>query len=131
MKISTKGRYGLRILMDLALHEDGQPRLIHEIAESQNISEKYISRLIIPLRTHGFVRSIRGAKGGFLLAMAPKDITLLGVVEATEGPLSIVNCVRRPASCARHARCAARKAWSSLNDEIRRSMEKVTLKQLL
>jgi Rrf2 family cysteine metabolism transcriptional repressor len=131
MKISTKGRYGLRILMDLALHDDGQPRLIHEIAESQNISEKYISRLIIPLRTHGFVRSIRGAKGGFRLAMAPADITLLAVVEATEGPLSIVSCVGRPSSCPRRARCAARAAWGRLNDDIRRSMAKVTLAQLL
>ena len=77
MKISTKGRYGLRILLDLALHEGDSPRMIRDIAESQQISEKYISRLIIDLRQGGILESIRGAKGGYKLSRNPESITVL------------------------------------------------------
>ena len=77
MKISTKGRYGLRIMLDLALNAGAKPRMIHQIADSQQISEKYISRLIIKLRKAGMVKSIRGAKGGYRIARYPKNLTLL------------------------------------------------------
>ena len=77
MKISTKGRYGLRILMDLAIHQSEKPRLIRDIAKSQLISEKYISRLVIALRKGGMIRSIRGVNGGFHIAMKPEEITLM------------------------------------------------------
>ena len=131
MKISTKGRYGLRILVDLATHNDGKPRLIRDIAESQAISEKYISRLVIDLRRAKMIRSIRGVKGGFHLAMAPKDITLLDVLEAMEGPLSIVGCVSSPKKCNRTEACAAHEIWSSLNEKIREIMRGVTLEDVL
>ena len=131
MKISTKGRYGLRILLDLALHENGSPRLIRDIAESQSISEKYISRLIIDLRKAGMVKSIRGAKGGYKLARIPKYLTLLDVVEVMEGPISVVDCVGSPFSCERKELCAAREIWMRLNAEIRESLVKVTLQDLV
>ncbi len=131
MKISTKGRYGLRILLDLILHDSETPRLIRDIAESQQISEKYISRLIIDLRRAGMVRSIRGAKGGFRIAKKPEEITLLDVVEVMEGPLSIVDCVRSPEKCTRHENCATRAIWDKLNSEIRASMSRITLADIL
>ncbi len=131
MKISTKGRYGLRILLDLALHDSETPRLIRDIASSQQISEKYISRLIIDLRRAGMVRSIRGAKGGFRIAKKPETITLLDVVEVMEGPLSIVDCVRFPEKCNRTANCATREIWNKLNSEIRESMSRITLADIL
>ncbi|MEA4861698.1 MAG: Rrf2 family transcriptional regulator [Victivallaceae bacterium] len=131
MKISTKGRYGLRIMLDLALNESGTPRLIRDIAQSQQISEKYISRLIIALRRAGMVRSIRGAKGGFRLNREPALVTLLDIVEAMEGPLSIVDCVTAPAKCGRHENCAAREIWNRVNAEIRTAMAKVTLQEIL
>jgi len=131
MKISTKGRYGLRILLDLALHENDTPRLIRDIARSQQISEKYISRLIIDLRRGGMVRSIRGAKGGFRIAKEPREITLLDIVEVMEGPLSIVDCVRVPEKCMRNDKCAAHEIWHKLNSEIRESMRKVTLQDII
>ena len=81
MKLSTKGRYGLRILLDVALHGGEAPRLAREIAASQGISEKYISRLLIALRRAGLVVSVRGAKGGYRLGRFPESITLLDVVE--------------------------------------------------
>ncbi len=131
MKISTKGRYGLRIMLDLALNENGTPRLIRDIAQSQQISEKYISRLIIALRQAGMVRSIRGAKGGFRLNREPTLVTLLDIVEAMEGPLAIVGCVKAPGKCGRHEACAAREIWDRVNTEIRAAMGKVTLQDIL
>ena len=131
MKISTKGRYGLRILLDLALNSGEKLRLIRDIAHSQQISEKYISRLIIDLRRAGMVKSVRGSKGGYELALDPKAITLLDVVEVMEGPLSIVDCVREPARCARNRICATREIWQGLNSEIRESMRKVTLHDIM
>lgn len=131
MKISTKGRYGLRILLDLALHQDGKPRLLRDIAESQQISEKYISRLIIELRKAHLVRSIRGAKGGFQISKKPEELTLFEVIEVMEGPLAIVDCVRAPEKCGRHNLCATRLIWDRLNSEIRDAMRKITLADIL
>ena len=131
MKISTKGRYGLRILMDLALHQSEKPRLIRDIAKSQQISEKYISRLVIALRKGGMIRSVRGVNGGFHLAMKPEDITLLKVIEVMEGPLSIVDCVSAPKCCAQSADCAPREIWCKLNEDIRDLMRRTTLADIL
>ena len=131
MKISTKGRYGLRILMDLALHQSEKPRLIRDIAKSQQISEKYISRLVIALRKAGMIRSVRGVNGGFHIAMKPEDITLLAVIEVMEGPISIVDCVNAPKKCAMHENCAPREIWCKLNDDIRDLMRQTTLADIL
>lgn len=131
MKISTKGRYGVRILLDLALHENETPRQIHDIAESQQISEKYISRLIIDLRRAKMIRSIRGAKGGYRIARNPAEVTLLDIVEVMEGPLSIVDCVRSPQKCSRSCNCPSRRIWDGLNTEIREAMRKITLQNII
>ena len=131
MKISTKGRYGLRILMDLAIHQSEKPRLIRDIAKSQQISEKYISRLVIALRKAGMIRSVRGVNGGFHIAMKPEDITLLDVIEVMEGPLSIVDCVSAPKKCAHSANCAPREIWGKLNEDIRGLMRQTTLADIL
>ena len=131
MKISTKGRYGLRILMDLAIHQSEKPRLIRDIAKSQQISEKYISRLVIALRRAGMVRSVRGVNGGFHLAMKPETITLLDVIEVMEGPLSIVDCVSTPRGCAHSPTCAPREVWCKLNEDIRSLMRGTTLADIL
>lgn len=130
MKISTKGRYGWRILLDLALYGE-TPRLMREIAASQGISEKYISRLMNPLNKAGFVRSIRGVKGGFVLAKNPTDITLLAVVEAMEGRVAVVECVTDKAFCAKSNDCSACEMWTGLSAEIRQAMAKITLADLV
>ena len=131
MKISTKGRYGLRILVDLATHDAEKPRLIRDIAKSQQISEKYISRLVIAIRKGGMIRSIRGVNGGFHIAMKPEDITLLDVIEVMEGPLSIVDCVSAPQGCSHSANCAPREIWCKLNDDIRDLMRQTTIADIL
>ena len=131
MKISTKGRYGLRILLDLAIHQSEKPRLIRDIAKSQQISEKYISRLVIDLRRARMIRSVRGFNGGFHLAKLPEEITLLQVLETMEGPISVVDCVRSPEKCPRQTLCPARNIWTKLNDDIRELTRQLTLDDIL
>ena len=131
MKISTKGRYGLRILIDLATHNNGKPRLIRDIAQAQQISEKYISRLVIALRRAGLIRSVRGVNGGFHLAKQPGEITLLEVLEIMEGPVAIVGCVNPKPVCERRSLCGVRTIWQQLNDNIRDMMSNVTLDEIL
>ena len=131
MKISTKGRYGLRILLDLALYSKNDPRQMKEIAQSQQISEKYISRLILSLNKAGLIISLRGAKGGLQLAKPPKEITLLDIIEAMEGTVSIVECVADKTFCKKSADCSACRVWSSLNKKIKKQMQEITLKDLL
>ncbi len=131
MKISTKGRYGLRILIDLATHDSEKPRMVRDIAASQQISEKYISRLIIDLRRARLVRSVRGMKGGFFLARPPREITLLEIMETMEGTLSVVDCVMQPEKCGQSADCTARNVWKRLNDGIRELMRGITFEEIL
>lgn len=129
MKISTKGRYGLRILADIALHQNGAPRLIREIAESQKLSQKYVSRIIISLRKGGFLESIRGAHGGYRLARPASEINLLEVFEATEGKVCIIGCAECPQKCARADACAARPVWKLLNENIKKTLSGITLEE--
>lgn len=131
MKISTKGRYGLRILIDLALHDPEKPRMIRDIAVSQQISEKYISRLVLDLRRGQLIRSMRGVTGGFFLAKKPSEITLLEIIETMEGPISVVDCVRFPAKCGRQSLCPAHGIWNELNKGIREQMRQHTLDDIL
>lgn len=131
MKISTKGRYGLRILADLAMYKGKSPRLIREISQSQNLSEKYVGRLIIELRKGGFVNSVRGAHGGYVLAKRPSEISLLDVLETMEGDISIVDCVTCPLKCKRAENCLTRGVWAVLNEKIRRTLSKMTLSNVI
>jgi len=132
MRISTKGRYGLRILLDLALHpQTDRPRLLRDIAESQGISEKYLSRLIIDLREAYLVRSVRGAHGGYRLARDPSQITLLDIIEVMEGPIGIVECVGNPEQCGRRENCAVCEIWQSVNSSMRDTLAQVSLQNII
>lgn len=132
MKIPAKARYGLRILLDVALNEThARPRTIREIAEAQGISEKFISRIVVPLRERGMIKSARGKLGGFRLAAAPSDITLLAVIEALQGPLALVDCVADPARCERAGACVARSVWTDVNTAVRAALRALTLETVL
>jgi Rrf2 family cysteine metabolism transcriptional repressor len=91
LKISTKGRYGLMLLVDLAQQEGSTPISLKSIAERQNLSEHYLEQLIAPLRNAGFVRSIRGAYGGYVLARSAQDIVVKDIIYTLEGPITIVD----------------------------------------
>ena len=133
MKISTKGRYGLRILLDIALYRSGdKPRMIREIASNQEISEKYISRLIIQLRKAGLVKSVRGVNGGYTRARSPEDINVLDVLEIMEGPVAIVACtVPSGKACRRKPQCPTQRMWAEINQKIRSAFAAYTLKDLV
>ena len=132
MRISTKGRYGLRVLLDLAAHgTKDKPRMLKDVADNQDISEKYLSRLVIDLRQSGLVSSVRGAGGGYKLARPPKMITILDVLEAMEGPVNIVDCLADVDSCERSGQCPPRQLWSRINQKIRNTFAEYTLQDLL
>ncbi|MEI8120961.1 MAG: Rrf2 family transcriptional regulator [bacterium] len=131
MKISTKGRYGLRVLLDIATHQENGPVILRDIAKRQRISEKYLWQVINPMKSAGFVNSSRGAKGGYMLAKGSSEITLLDVISVLEGPVCVVDCVDEPATCDRSSVCVARAVWSRVEDSIKATMKGITLKQLV
>lgn len=131
MKISTRGRYALRILMDLAKNNTGKPRMISEICKSQNLSRKYVGRLIIPLCKAGWVESKRGAKGGYFLSCDPKELTLLDIVEAMEGRVSLAPCLACVHKCKRKEVCTAWETWDVINQKVRDQLAQISLQDIL
>ncbi len=131
MKITAKSRYALRILVDIAASGGKGPRTIKEIAASQGISEKFISRIAVPLRRAGLLATERGVNGGLRLARFPDKITLLDIVTATDGTLSLVRCLSRPGVCQRQGRCAAEKAWGRVNDALSAALRRVKLSDVV
>lgn len=131
MKISTKGRYGLRVLLDIAAHQTKGPVILRDISARQGISEKYLWQVINPLKAAGLVGSTRGAKGGYVLAKEPADITLLEIVSILEGPVCVVDCVATPGNCDRSGACVTRGVWGKIENDIKASMAQITLKQLV
>ena len=130
MKLSTKGRYAARLMLDLAIHY-GQGRiLLKDIAHRQDISDKYLGQLIMPLKNAGLVQSIRGSHGGYILSRDPASITLKQVIEAVEGPLAIVECVDKPDLCTKSDSCVNRDVWAKLTADMIRTLESITLKDL-
>ncbi|MHB8771242.1 MAG: RrF2 family transcriptional regulator [Syntrophales bacterium] len=114
MKLSTKGRYGVRLMIDLAARYGEGPVLLREIAKREEISEKYLSNLVNPLKAMGLLDATRGIHGGYVLGKDPSLITLKEIVEALEGSLCLVDCVEKPAACDRVAVCVARDLWSEV-----------------
>jgi len=131
MKISTKGEYGLRAMVDLANHYGQGPVLLKDIAERQNISKKYLDHLISNLRTAGLVRSIRGAKGGYLLVRHPKEIKLLEIIQALEGSVSPLDCVDNITICQKTRSCVTRELWTRVKKAITDVLDSTTLESLV
>jgi len=131
MKLSTRARYGIRAILDLAEHSGGGPIQLKNIARHQDISVKYLEQLIAILKSAGFVRSVRGSKGGYVLAKAPNEIKLIEVFNCMEGPVTTAECVESADVCARSADCAVRQIWAQVQDAIRGVLESVTLQDLV
>ena len=131
MKLSTKGQYGTRALLDLAINWDKGPIQLKDIAKRQNISLHYLEHLITPLIAAGLVRSTRGAKGGVWLAMPPKEIRLNEVIQTLEGSIAPVECVNRPEACSRSEFCVTRDVWGELKNAINGVLESTTLQDLV
>ena len=131
MKMSTRARYGLRLMVDLAVKDGKGPILLKDVSRSQEISEKYLSQIIIPLKTAGLVKSFRGAHGGYTLQREPDKINLLEVVSALEGDLSLVECVTTPAACSRTDICVTQAVWGQVSRAIAETLARITLADLV
>lgn len=131
MKISTRSRYGLRFMVELASHYPNKTVLLKQIALAQELSQKYLSLLVIPLKGAGLINSSRGAHGGYLLAKHPKDISVLDVVEILEGDIVLVECVRNPSICKRLKKCHTYDIWCELSGLLKNKMRSTTLADLL
>ncbi len=117
MDLSTKGRYATRIMVCLALHESAAPARKREIARSEGISANYAEQILVSLKSRGLVRSIRGASGGFMLGKDAEDISVLDVLEATEGALCLAPCETDP--CERRSGCVVRALWRETEESVR------------
>lgn len=131
MKFSTRTRYGVRAMLDLAFHYSGRPVLVKDIAKRQNISEKYLEHIMIILKKAGFVQSISGAKGGYILAREPSEIKLSELVKVLEGTLAPVACVEHKGLCKWVDSCAVREVWVKIKEEIMKTLGSITLEELV
>lgn len=131
MRITTRSRYGTRMIMDIAKHEGQGPVRIQDTATRQDVSVKYLELLIRELRKAGFIKSLRGPRGGHMLNIPPERITLLDIVEALEGDIHLVDCEKSPQACDRHAVCVTRCVWRDMAQTMRRKLTSLTIRDLL
>ena len=132
MKISTKGRYALRMMIDLAQNNNGLPVSLKDIAARQGISDKYMEQIVSVLNKAGYVKSIRGAQGGYLLRKDPKEYTAGMILRLTEGSLAPVACVEdEEIVCERVETCATVELWKRINNAINNVVDHVTLQDLV
>lgn len=129
MKISTKGRYALRLMLDLAMEGEGRPVVLRDVAKRQEISEKYLEQLVSPLIRAGLLKSVRGAAGGYLLTKSPAEYTAGEILRAQEGPLAVVECV--DSGCPREGRCATVGLWRRVSQAVDAVVDTTTLQDLM
>jgi len=118
-------------MLCLALNYGNGQMLLKDIARIEDISEKYLSQIIIPLKAAGLVSSLRGAKGGYILAKPASQITLKEIVEALEGSLDLVDCIANPFDCPRVSICVARDLWMEMGMQMNRTLKNITLADLV
>lgn len=132
MKISTKGRYALRLMLDLALNDSGEPVQIKDISARQDISNKYLEQIVSSLNKAGLVRSIRGPQGGYMLTRKPADYTVGDILRVTEGSMAPVSCLEfDDNTCPREDTCATLMVWKKLDDAIKSVIDHITLADLV
>lgn len=130
MKLSTKGRYGVKAMVDLAINYGDEPVSIKSISERQNVSEYYLEQLFSPLRKANLVKSIRGAQGGYVLSRPPEEITVSDIMEVLEGPVEISDCID-DGSCSNIDCCATRLLWVRIKDSIDSVLKSTTLSDMV
>jgi Rrf2 family protein len=131
MRLSTKSRYGLRAALAIARKHGKEPAKRKDIAQKEGLSNSYLENILLILRNHKIVETSRGVKGGYALRRSPAEITVYDIVNALEGPLSIVDCVEKPKSCPKAPLCIAKAVWCDLAAAVKDALEKVTLQMLL
>ncbi len=132
MKMTTKGRYGLRAMADLAVHHDGDNFIpLKHISERQHISENYLERLMAGLRRSGLVQAQRGTQGGYRLARKPEEITVRDILEAVREPMALTDCVEEGQTSCRGHYCTSRKVWQKMTDSLIRMADSITLYEMV
>jgi len=132
MRLSTRGRYALRAMIDLALHSDEGPVLRSDIAERQEVSAHYIEQLFVKLRRAGLIESVRGPGGGYILAKDADQIKAGDIIRTVEGPIALVHCVapQKEAACHRADSCVTHLLWRRLSSKVAEVLDSVTLREL-
>ena len=131
MKVSTKGRYALRLMLDLAVNNTGEPISLKDIARRQGISDKYLEQIISVLNKAKYVKSIRGAQGGYILTKKPEEYTIGMILRLTEGSLAPVACVEGENTCEKIHDCATILVWQKMNEAINDVVDHMTLQDLV
>ncbi|MBQ7920838.1 MAG: Rrf2 family transcriptional regulator [Lachnospiraceae bacterium] len=132
MKISTRGRYAIDLMVHLALYDNGEPISVKDIAESEQISLKYLEQIVSMLQKAGFVKSIRGAQGGYRLKRNPEEYSVGEILRVTEGDLAPVSCIEEgDVGCAHKATCSTVKIWKELNAAINGVVDNISLADLV
>lgn len=133
IKLSTKGRYGTRLMLNLALHynEGREALVLRNISKEEDLSIRYLEQIIIPLKINKLVKSVRGAGGGYNLARHPSQINLCEIIEVLEGTCALVDCVEDPGSCERTTECATYEVWKEASDLLQNYFKNKTLQDLV
>ncbi|WP_027307990.1 Rrf2 family transcriptional regulator [Caloramator sp. ALD01] len=131
MKLSTRGRYGVKAMFELALNYGSEPLSIKTISEKQNISEYYLEQLFGSLRKAGLIKSIRGAQGGYVLSRPPSEITVGDILDVLEGPIEISECIDDEDNCSRIEYCATRLLWIKIRDSVNQVTHSITLEDMV
>lgn len=127
MNLSTRSRYGTRMMLDLAQHFHECPVKIGDIAKRQEISVKYLEQLVIPLKKANFIKSIRGPKGGHMLGKPPENITIGEIVNVLEGGINFVSCIESSDECNRSNHCLTRSIWQEVSQAMQDKLNSITL----
>lgn len=130
MRLSTKGQYAVRAMVDLAYYSKDKPVTLQEISEREDISLNYLEQLFAKLRRNGIVNSVRGPGGGYVLAKKPDEINIGEIIEAVEESLSPVSCIEGDKGCNRIDKCVTFKLWKGLGDRIKDFLSSITLQNL-
>ena len=131
MKLSTRGRYGTRMMLDLAQHYNVGPIQIGDIARRQDISVKYLEQLIIPLKKANLIKSLRGPKGGHMLSTPPDDITVGEIVRILEGGIDLTDCIGNPDVCEKSGHCVTRQVWEEASKAMFDNLNAITLSRMV
>jgi Rrf2 family protein len=130
VKLSTRSRYGTRLLIDIASNSNGSPVPVSEISRRIGVSVKYLEQLIRPLKKANYLESVRGPKGGHMLAKQPSDITLGEVVRLLEGGISLTECIDSPEVCNFSDNCNVRKVWEKATESMLGILDTITVEDL-
>jgi Rrf2 family protein len=131
MRLSTRSRYGVRLMLALGINENKGPIFLKDIAHSEDISEKYLSQIIIPLKASGLVNTFRGAHGGYILSRPASQIRLRDIIVPLEGDMGLVDCVKKPDICGRSDECITRNVWNEMSSLLVNYLDGLTLADLV